>query len=69
MTITTNGGLVRISGDAGLAANEDLAVEPGAVDDRRADGAAGWDPYEVWRTRIKSVRDTREKSGSDEEPR
>lgn len=69
MTITTNDGLVRISGDAGLAANEDLAVEPKAVDDRRADEAAGWDPYEVWRTRVKSVRETREKPDSDEEPR
>lgn len=69
MTITTSGGLVRISGDGGAAANEDRAAEPVATDDRRADGAAGWDPYEVWRTRVKDVRDTREKPDSDKEPR
>jgi hypothetical protein len=69
MTITTSGGLVRIFGDEGLAANEDLAAEPGAVDAPQTDGAAGWDPYEVWRTRIKCVRDTREKLHSHDEPR
>lgn len=70
MTITTSGGLVSISGDVGLAANEDLAAQPGTVDDRQTDGAAGWDPYEVWRTRVKDVRGTREKpSADDDEPR
>src|SRR5262245_41720870 len=34
MTITMSGGLVRISGDAKLAANEDLVPKPGTVDDR-----------------------------------
>lgn len=69
MTITTSGGLVRISGDVGTAANEDRAAEPGVVEDRRADGAAGWDPYEVWRTRVKGARDTRVKSETDEQTR
>ena len=60
MTITTSGGLVRLSGDAGRAANEDLAVETAVVVDRKTEEAAGWDPYEVWRTRVKRTRDDRD---------
>jgi len=56
MTITTSGGLVRLSGDTDLAANEDLVVEA-PVATREAEEAAGWDPYEVWRTRVKRSRD------------
>jgi len=69
MTITTSGGLVRLSGDAGMAANDDLAVVSTVVVDRKAEEAAGWDPYEVWRTRVRDVRDTREKTDTNETPR
>ena len=69
MTITTSGGLVRISGDGGMAANDDRAAESAVSDNRGADGAAGWDPYEVWRTRVKDARDTRDKTDTNETPR
>jgi hypothetical protein len=60
MTITSNGGLVRLSGaEMGKAANEDQAVNSQVVERRHTDEAAGWDPYEVWRTRVKAPRDTR----------
>lgn len=69
MTITTGGGLVRISGDVGVAANEDRAAECAVVDERRADGAPGWDPYEVWRTRVKKSRGTRNETDASDTPR
>jgi hypothetical protein len=57
MRITANGGLVRIAGDTGDAANEDRAVEQTVPAVERSDpGTAGWDPYEVWRTRVKATR-------------
>lgn len=57
MRITANGGLVRIAGDNGDAANEDQAVEKTVPAVERSDpGTAGWDPYEVWRTRVKAPR-------------
>ena len=57
MRITANGGLVRIAGDNGDAANEDRAVEKTVPAVEHSDpGTAGWDPYEVWRTRVKGPR-------------
>lgn len=57
MRTTANGGLVRIAGETGDAANEDQAVEKSVPAVERSDpGTAGWDPYEVWRTRVKTPR-------------
>lgn len=68
MTKTTGGGLVRITADGGMAANEDRAAESAVVDDRGADGAPGWDPYEVWRTRVKKTRGTLNETDASETP-
>lgn len=69
MTIKTGGGLVRISGDAGTAANEDRAADSAVVDNRSADGAPGWDPYEVWRTRVKKTSATQGDTDASSSPR
>jgi hypothetical protein len=60
MTIKANVGLVKIAGSVGTAANEDRVVEDGFAEiNRRIDATAGWDPYDVWRTRVKQARDLR----------
>ena len=57
MRITANGGLVSIAGETGDAANEERAVEKTVPAVERSDpGTAGWDPYEVSRTREKAPR-------------
>jgi hypothetical protein len=62
-----NVGLVRLA-DAGTttAANEDRTPVVAAAESKEpgSTSASGWDPYEVWRTRVKSARDTRSKSNS-----
>jgi hypothetical protein len=60
MKITTSSGLVRIAGTSDVAANEDQAVTTFAVEDgRRTDATPGWDPYQVWLTRVKAPREAR----------
>ncbi len=57
MTTTVNGGLIRITGEGIDAGREEPAVKqvvPAARD--RDQSTAGWDPYEVWRTRVKEPR-------------
>jgi hypothetical protein len=39
------------------AANEDFAVGAGVEQPERP-RVGGWDPYEVWRTRIKAIQDS-----------
>jgi hypothetical protein len=61
MKITTSGGLVRIAGKSEVAANEDEAAATfGAEDTRRTDATAGWDPYQIWLTRVKAPRDAKD---------
>jgi hypothetical protein len=61
MQITTSGGLVRISGESDVAANEDEAGAGFDVEDgRRTDATPGWDPYQVWLTRVKAPREARD---------
>lgn len=61
MTTTASGGLVRIAGESDVAANEDERAADSAVeDDRRDDATAGWDPYQVWRARVKAPREARD---------
>jgi len=49
-----SGGLVRLAGEDSAAANEDRVDPTFCVNtDARHDENAGWDPYEVWRTRVK----------------
>jgi hypothetical protein len=61
MKITTSSGLVRIAGTSDVAANEDQAVTTFAVEDgRRTDATPGWDPYQVWLTRVKAPREARD---------
>jgi len=61
MTITASGGLVSISGDAGEAANAEVAADQSVpAVEHRDPGTAGWDPYEVWRTRVKAKRPERD---------
>lgn len=69
MTIKTGGGLVRISGEVGMAANEDRVAESAVVDERSTDGASGWDPYEVWRTRVKKTSATHGDTDAGDSPR
>ena len=59
-----NVGLVRLADAQSTAANEDRTAVVAAAESKEAGSASGWDPYEVWRTRIKSARDTRSKSDS-----
>jgi hypothetical protein len=58
MTIKINSGLIRIaSGGTSAAANEDqLAENRFQGEDGRNDLGVGWDPYHVWRTRVKEAR-------------
>jgi hypothetical protein len=49
--------LVQVAGMGADAANEVPAAERGVTEKPREDStAAGWDPYEVWRTRVKESR-------------
>jgi hypothetical protein len=58
MTIFS-GGLVRPAGEDGAAANDELADPTFVVNkDGRSSETAGWDPYEVWLTRVKPARPT-----------
>ena len=63
MRTTTNGGLVQITAPGDDAANEEPAAERVPAEKRQEDGTAGWDPYEVWRTRIKEPRTPRPEPG------
>ena len=56
MRSTTNGGLVRVTASGDDAANEDPTAERAPIEKRPEDRTAGWDPYEVWRTRVKEPR-------------
>ena len=68
MKITTSGGLVRIAGESDVAANEDKSAAAFAVaDGRRNDATAGWDPYQVWLTRVKAPREARESEDGPEQ--
>lgn len=61
MRTTVSGGLVEIAGVGADAANEEPAAERVVpAEKRREDSTAGWDPYEVWRTRVKEPRVARE---------
>ncbi len=63
MRTKTNGGLVQIVNVGSDAANEEPAAERVVpVDKKREDSTAGWNPYEVWRTRVKEPRVTRGES-------
>jgi hypothetical protein len=61
MQITGSGGLVRIAGESDVAANDDRVAAAFVVDvdGRRSDATEGWDPYQVWLTRVKAPRDAR----------
>lgn len=61
MQITGSGGLVRIAGESDVAANDDQVAAAFVVDvdGRRNDATEGWDPYQVWLTRVKAPRDAR----------
>jgi hypothetical protein len=63
MRSATNGGLVRITGVGVDAANEEPAAERVRAERHREDRTAGWDPYEVWRTRVKEPRVTKDEPG------
>lgn len=39
------------------AANDEVVSAPKRAPDHPAGRAGGWDPYEVWRTRIKDQQD------------
>jgi hypothetical protein len=64
MIMLFSGGLVRPAGEDSAAANEDLADAAFCVNtDARHAENAGWDPYEVWRTRVKpALADQRQKN-------
>jgi hypothetical protein len=64
MTTTASGGLVRIAGELEVAANEERAAGLLVDDDRRNDATAGWDPYQVWLTRVKAPREARDQPDS-----
>jgi hypothetical protein len=68
MKITVSGGLVRIAGDAEVAANEALAESLPVDETRRTDVTAGWDPYQVWLTRVKAPREARDQELSEPTP-
>lgn len=69
MTVTASGGLGGVADNVGRAANEDQVAEPSVTESGpQSDETAGWDPYEVWRTRVKSVRDIRSKTDSEDVP-
>ena len=61
MTTPTLNGLVTFAGEEGSAANDDRAEATGSWKIPHIDERAGWDPYEVWRTRVKNPRATRDK--------
>jgi hypothetical protein len=66
MTIKANVGLVKIAGSVSPAANEDRVTGDGFAElNRRNDATAGWDPYDVWRTRVKQARDLQTDPASD----
>ena len=53
-------GLVKVAGGMDVAANEDrVAAEYNPNHQQSNDAIAGWDPYEIWRTRVKNVRDSK----------
>jgi hypothetical protein len=60
MQITTSGGLVRIADESDVAANEDEAGATFDVEDGGRDATPGWDPYQVWLTRVKAPREARD---------
>ncbi len=65
MKITTSGGLVSIAGKSEVAANEDEAAATSTIeDDRRTDATAGWDPYQIWLTRVKAPREAKDLADS-----
>jgi hypothetical protein len=67
MRSTKDGGLVRITEIGVDAANEEPAAERVVpAEKRREDRTAGWDPYEVWRTRVKEPRLTPKEPGVSE---
>jgi hypothetical protein len=66
MKITVSGGLVRIAGESEVAANEEIAAGLPVADGRRNDATAGWDPYQVWLTRVKAPREARDEPDSPE---
>jgi hypothetical protein len=61
MSTPTLSNLVGLAGDEGVAANDDRAEATGSWKIPHIDVRAGWDPYEVWRTRVKNARSTRDK--------
>jgi hypothetical protein len=64
MKTTASGGLVRIAGESEVAANEEIAADLPVADGRRNDATAGWDPYQVWLTRVKAPREARDEPDS-----
>lgn len=69
MKVTASGGLGGMTDNVGRAANEDQLAEASVVkSEPQSHETAGWDPYEVWRTRVKSVRDIRSKTDSEDVP-
>jgi hypothetical protein len=66
MRTRVNGGLVPVAGVGSDAANEETAAERVVpAEERREDSTAGWDPYEVWRTRVKEPRVPHKDENSD----
>lgn len=62
-----SGGLVRPAGEVSAAANEDVVDPTFCVNtEARHRENAGWDPYEVWRTRVKpALAPARQKADAD----
>ena len=40
------------------AANEEFASATPGAEEPVQEAAPGWDPYEVWRTRVKAIQDS-----------
>jgi len=58
MTDKTNGGLIPTTESIDVAANDGgPGGEPTTPTGAQDRGAHGWDPFEVWRTRVKAPRE------------
>jgi hypothetical protein len=63
MRSRTNGGLAQIAGVGDGAANEEAAERVVPAKEHGEDSTAGWDPYDVWRKRVKEPRTLRDEPG------
>jgi hypothetical protein len=60
MRMTVNGGLVEVAGKASVEVELSRKVDDRlAQEGRRKDVTEGWDPYDVWRKRVKEPRESK----------